>query len=328
MANDFKDESDLFKGERSVNPGMDADEYEEYMKRGSGTKAKEPLYDIDDFDDDNLTEVDDDNDEFDEKEKQTCPVCGKELKFLNRRRIVRGLYICNDCEDRSAINRYTKQIRKYAPQDALNIVINKIQKVENFTVTKSADDYMLIDDDRKLWTVPYAATIIKNTPKIDPELIFRYDEIESYELVEDGNLLAKGGKGLPPIGGLLFGSDGSGFSANSEERNVCENLQIRINLNNMATPKVFVNLIFKETDKDKKSYGQSFLTAQKILSILEFICHKDGSVHAAGEIEDKKTERAEKPSPADEIRKYKELLDMGAITQEEYDAKKAKLLDL
>ena len=33
-------------------------------------------------------------------------------------------------------------------------------------------------------------------------------------------------------------------------------------------------------------------------------------------------------SAADEIRKYKELLDMGAITQEEYDAKKKQLLNL
>ena len=33
-------------------------------------------------------------------------------------------------------------------------------------------------------------------------------------------------------------------------------------------------------------------------------------------------------SPADEIKKYKELLDMGAITQEEFDAKKRQLLNL
>ena len=31
---------------------------------------------------------------------------------------------------------------------------------------------------------------------------------------------------------------------------------------------------------------------------------------------------------ADEIRKYKELLDMGAITQEEFDAMKKRLLGL
>lgn len=33
-------------------------------------------------------------------------------------------------------------------------------------------------------------------------------------------------------------------------------------------------------------------------------------------------------SPADEIKKYKELLDMGAITQEEFEAKKKQLLNL
>ena len=33
-------------------------------------------------------------------------------------------------------------------------------------------------------------------------------------------------------------------------------------------------------------------------------------------------------SSADEIKKYKDLLDSGAITQEEFDAKKKQLLDL
>ena len=302
MAKDFDEENDLYRGERFISPGKEAD------------RDLDDGFDIDD-------------DDFDEDDKPECPVCGKELKLFNRRRVVRGLYICNECEDKSAIDRYSKEIKKFTPQDALKIVVSKINKAENFTVTKSADDYLLIDENRKLWTVPYAATKIKNTPKIDPELIFRYDEIESYSLIEDGNQLAKGGRGLEPIGGLLFGTEGSGIYANSEERNVCESLQVRINLNNMATPKVFVNLIFKEIDKDKKAYGQAFLTAQKILSILEFICHKEGGAQAP-EIEEKASENASAPSAADEIKKYKELLDMGAITQEEYDAKKAKLLDL
>lgn len=33
-------------------------------------------------------------------------------------------------------------------------------------------------------------------------------------------------------------------------------------------------------------------------------------------------------SPADEVKKYKELLDMGVISQEEFDAKKKSLLGL
>ena len=39
-------------------------------------------------------------------------------------------------------------------------------------------------------------------------------------------------------------------------------------------------------------------------------------------------EKEEKMSFADELKKYKELLDMGAITQEEFDAKKKQLLGL
>ena len=34
------------------------------------------------------------------------------------------------------------------------------------------------------------------------------------------------------------------------------------------------------------------------------------------------------PSPADELKKFKELLDMGALTQEEFDIKKKQLLGL
>ena len=34
------------------------------------------------------------------------------------------------------------------------------------------------------------------------------------------------------------------------------------------------------------------------------------------------------PSPADELKKYKELLDTGVISQEEFDAKKKQLLEM
>ena len=119
---------------------------------------------------------------------------------------------------------------------------------------------------------------------------------------------------MAPIGGLLFGEDGTGFSGNSEETDVCEELQIRINLQNVNVPRIFINLIFKDIEKEKKAYGAAILTAQKILSALENITGSKGE----GTI----------LSPADEIKKYKELLDMGAITPEEYEEKKKKLLNM
>lgn len=50
-----------------------------------------------------------------------------------------------------------------------------------------------------------------------------------------------------------------------------------------------------------------------------------------GEVEiipEKTVDAAPAFSPADEIKKYKELLDMGAITQEEFESKKQQLLNL
>ena len=49
------------------------------------------------------------------------------------------------------------------------------------------------------------------------------------------------------------------------------------------------------------------------------------------ELKDKGTQPAAAPSTAsaaDEILKFKELLDMGVLTQEEFDAKKKQLLGL
>ena len=271
---------------------------------------------IDGVREEDIPDQDDDEEEVqDEKEKLTCATCGKEINFFTKKKVTKGLYICGDCEEKSAVHRYKKEMRRLSPEEALRVVENKLIKADNFQITKSIDGFFLMDKPKELWTVPYAATAIKKIPRIDPAMIYSYDAIKSYELIENGNCMAKGGRGLPPIGGLLFGEDGAGFAANSDEKDVCEQLQIRINLQNVSVPKVFINLIFKDIEKEKKAYGSAILTAQKILSALENIT---GSAAAGGA----------SLSPADEIKKYKELLDMGAITPEEYEEKKKKLLNM
>ena len=75
----------------------------------------------------------------------------------------------------------------------------------------------------------------------------------------------------------------------------------------------------------------------KLNQIVDYTrCPKCNSVdvHALTDEEwEKEKERANNSnslniSPADELKKFKELLDMGAITQEEFDAKKKQLLGL
>ena len=71
-------------------------------------------------------------------------------------------------------------------------------------------------------------------------------------------------------------------------------------------------------------YKQHLQEAQDIGALLDYICTNTKSVQLSGS----GSNSINTISAADEIRKYKELLDEGIITQEEYDAKRKQLLGL
>ena len=74
----------------------------------------------------------------------------------------------------------------------------------------------------------------------------------------------------------------------------------------------------------KRSSGQyrkNLEETQEILSCLELIIRENQKSLSV-------SENSKPADAADEILKYKKLLDAGAITQEEYEAKKKQLLNL
>ena len=86
---------------------------------------------------------------------------------------------------------------------------------------------------------------------------------------------------------------------------------------------VYVNLIDTDLKKDGMLYKIASKSIQDILSKFQIILD---------EIEQEKSinKNSEQNlnSVADEIKKFKDLLDMGAITEEEYKKKKKELLNL
>ena len=90
-------------------------------------------------------------------------------------------------------------------------------------------------------------------------------------------------------------------------------------MNNIKAPIEYIVLICREVEKDSFMYKSAINTAQEIMSVLQIIC---------GQSKIEKTERKEENSNIDEVKKYKELLDIGAITKEEFDKKKKELLNL
>jgi len=200
---------------------------------------------------------------------------------------------------------------------------NFIQK-ESFIVDKritAGDGILLIDSANKKW----CAVSNKNAEPI----IYDYNDLTEYEVYEDGNSIAKGRSGSAAVGGLFFGTTGAimGSAGSKAIQNTCSIMQVRIRLNDLSNPEITISLIGgnslnTEMKKDSSGYRNLLDSAKQMVSYLSYI-QNNGK-----EIKPEMQSVIESGTTADEIRKYKELLDIGAITQEEYENKKKQLLNV
>lgn len=153
--------------------------------------------------------------------------------------------------------------------------------------------------------------------------VCNYDDLLSYELLEDGNSVTSGGLGGAAAGALLFGGTGAiigGVTGKKKTEKEISSLKIKITLKGVSTAPLYINLLAIRSNSMSATYRAAYEQAQQILSTLDQI------TAAVGEQNNQST--PPQASAADEILKYKNLLDMGAITQEEFDAKKKELLGL
>lgn len=191
-----------------------------------------------------------------------------------------------------------------------------------FNITKNIGNYFYVDENSKLWTIPKG--IFKK--KIEPSRVYSYGDIVDYELIEDGNTISNGGVGRAIVGGALFGGVGAivGGATGHKNKETCTKLQIKITLNNVKTPTEYITFILAETKKDSFIYKTAIAMAQEIISLLQIICNENKNQNQnVGE-----TDSNQNLSNIDKIKKYKELLDCGAITEEEFNNKKKELLNI
>ena len=252
--------------------------------------------------------------------KVTCAICNNEVG-LHRFQLQKDVWICPSCLDKlggtSDLNNFMNI--KNTPIEELKVKIQEnTQKLETFAPTKKIGNYLWVDETHKQWTIP---TGIIST-KINNSTIYDYSDIVKFELIEDGESITKGGLGSAIAGNILFGGTGAivgSITGGKKTKSLCSKMQIAISLNNIQNPITYINLISTETKKDGPVYKSSCNFAQEILSVLQLICNSNNATENSP---------TSSTSAADEIKKYKELLDMGAITQEEFDKKKQELLNL
>ena len=172
--------------------------------------------------------------------------------------------------------------------------------------------------------------------KINGENIFySFSDLISYELFENNVVIQESGVDRAIIGGLLFGDVGAIVGAQTRgSQNAVDSLYIRISLK--AGHMKRINLISSPTNREGAFYRDMRRRADEIIASLDFIA--DDNKKSAIDENRRRLEAPSNPpqsiqaerSPAlvaDELLKLKQLLDMGVLTEEEFNQQKQKLLN-
>lgn len=235
----------------------------------------------------------------------TCPVCGGKLGLLNREKSADGL-ICANCSNFF----YSKLGFRAAKQSTTALAdywATLEQRRKAFKETDSIYDgdalFVSIDKTNRLFCLGH-----RGGDK-GPRMIYSFDEVAGYESDAPDDLTVtetKGGIGRAVIGAAVAGPVGAIVGAatartETHKGRSKENVSIRFVL----------------------SLGESSLPTTVypggMTAFLKRCKVSQEKPQAATPVAS---------SVADELLKFKPLLDMGAITEAEYNAKKAQLLGL
>lgn len=255
-----------------------------------------------------------------EEEAKCCVFCGKKTGMLHGRYVLAdGSLVCRDCISKSGL----------VPSAATELTADVLQQhIDEWTAfcnaykpTKKVYGTFDVDENHRafrLWT--------NGALKV-----YRYENLLSFDLMEDGDTVSSGGLGRAAVGGLLLGPLGAVIGASTGKKKTkeyCESLRVRISLKDADPDVVYINLIATKTKKKSASYKLSVDSAQECLTALEQITANVESQKGFENPVVVVSDAEPAASDADEIRKYKQLADEGIISQEEFEAKKKQLLGL
>lgn len=246
--------------------------------------------------------------------KQPCSVCGGKASAIVIFKTADGP-LCTSCHKkcsplaaRTLNNRSAQEARQHIASREANL-----EKYKAFSPTDTVSNYLHIDRRTQSWCCP---SFDANNPDI-----FSFSELLDFEMVEDGVSVTKGGLGSAIVGGALFGAAGAivGGGLRKKQKDMVNKLSIIINTRNDLIPRIEIPLINTETKRGGFTHKNCKEIGNRIVSLLSVIADSQTASAATS---------APIASAADELMKYKQLLDAGAITQEEFDAKKKQLLGL
>ena len=235
-----------------------------------------------------------------------CPVCGGKLGLLNREKSADGL-ICASCSNFF----YSKLGFRAAKQPTATLAdywatLEQHRKVFKETDSIYDGDALFVSIDKTNWLFCFGH---RGGDK-GPRMIYSFDEVAGYESDAPDDLTvteAKGGIGRAVIGAAVAGPVGAIVGAATAKTETRKGSRSKENVSIRFT------LPLGETSLPTTVYPGGMTAFLKRCKVSQ----------EKPRVTDQVTS-----STADELLKFKQLLDMGAITEAEYNAKKAQLLGL
>lgn len=275
--------------------------------------------------------------------KSKCVICGKQSRF-NMHKLSGEEDLCSDCFVLTGMGLLEKT-EQYTVEDIKNKIIEKKrneiekeekkeeerqikeklaeerrEKVEKFTTTFCVKGKIHFDDNDKKWLIPDGwMGGIKNP------FIYDYSDILDYEVIKEEH--------------MEYYED----EEDKSPEKVCDRLIVYMSVNSAKVPTrkiTFIdNGILGDIKVDSYSYRSKVDEMNKLVFQIKRVLKYNKQAHyqavqeaRAAQVEEQ--EEAEvvqvvnNVSAADEIMKFKGLLDAGIISLEEFNAKKEQLLDL
>lgn len=268
---------------------------------------------------------------FFDKPIVTCSVCGKEVGPKEKRWTTKDGFLCPVCQkpfgilngSRAFIDYTTEQIREMQSKRVqLNKLMSENREMYNsFKTTRIIENTLYIDDNSKKWYFNNGKNgLIDINGNIPVPWVFDFSDIlEVYVSVGGKTIFSTSStrkvKGIRKalVGKFLAGNTGAilgGMMAKSKTET-----------RSIVNQDVFVNVII---DGENEPFSMQYInehSAEKVHHVLSSMIEDPAEEY-------KESDSVSSVSVPDEIRKFKELLDDGIITQEEFNTKKKQLLGL
>ena len=123
-----------------------------------------------------------------------CSICGSS----NGDKKIADGFVCKNCREKSRLIVLNwKEITSDRIRKCIKATEESEDRTKIFLPDRKVEKYLYIDYPHRLWQIPAYRTV------------FSFDDLVSYEIIENGDTVSKGGLGSAIVGGALFGGVGA-----------------------------------------------------------------------------------------------------------------------